>query len=355
MSISTEELIGLLRGTFHGAAPVERASLETRISMLGSMGITAQTDSEHSLFLHRTIENLHEFWDSAVINEMGTTDVYGAEIPIINAFARPLGRRRQIILLNGIQQLVLFYSHFITVLSLLMTQRADKTIQIDGWSESEAASFSLAGYSLMYHFMMTGDTLMAIGDILGPKATKNTDQGYQATIGFLLAHELGHHVLGHTKSSGTIAERNQVSLAIDEPIDSYQQMEFEADRYALMAFPPHLRASLMSSVLFFFGPMAFMEAFARPSRASHPLFTNRAAHLTSLLPEGDSSTPVVASIIQSQIEGFKRTAEMFEAGEDDIRPRIHATMPVRLAVRVVHAVKAAIRDGTGLLDAVEED
>jgi hypothetical protein len=354
MSISSEELSALLRGTYPRAAPAEQAHLEKRITMIGQKAITARLDSPSSQFLQRTVHNLREHWGDEVARQMEATELYGAEVPVINAFARLTRQSRQIILLQGIQHVVLFYAHFITVLSLLMQQRGDRRITIDGWKETEAASFSLAGYSLLYEYMKTGEQLIAVGDLLGPRASQNTELGYQATIGFLLAHELGHHVLGHTLTSGTHAERNQVSLAIKESIDLYQQQEFEADEYALTVFPPHLRASLMSSVIFFFGPMAFIEAFARPARATHPLFTNRAAYLTSLLPKDDPNTPIVAGILRSQIEGFKRTGEKFGVGETDIRPRIHDTMPVELAYKVMHAVKKAVNEEDGVLDAPGE-
>jgi hypothetical protein len=351
MSISSEELIALLRGIYPKAAPAEQVHLEKRIAMIGQKAITARLDSPSSQFLQRTVRNLREHWGDEVVQQMEATELYGAEVPVINAFARLAGQGRQIILLQGIQHVVLFYAHFITVLNLLMQQRGDRHIVVDGWRETEAASFSLAGFSLLYEYMKTGEQLIAVGDLLGPRATQNTERGYQATIGFLLAHELGHHVLGHTRTSGTHAERNQVSLAIDESIDLYQQQEFEADEYALTAFPPHLRALLMSSVIFFFGPMAFMEAFTRPPKSTHPLFTNRAAYLTSLLPKDDPNTPVVAGILRSQIEGFKRTGEKFEVGETDIRPRIHERMPVELAYKVIRSIKKAVTEEHSVLDA----
>jgi hypothetical protein len=355
VSISSEELIALLRGTVPKAAPVEQSHVEMRINMIEQKGVTARLDSPSSQFLQRTVKNFHQYWGNEIAEQMQATELYGADIPVVNAFAQVTGKRRQIILLQGIQHVVLFYAHFITVLNLLMQFRGDRHIEIDGWKETEPAAFSLAGYSLLYDYMRTGEQLIAVGDMLGPRAAQNTTLGYQATIGFLLAHELGHHVLGHTLISGTRAERNHVSLAIEESIDLFQQQEFEADQFALNVFPPHLRAVLMSSVIFFFGPMAFMEAFNRPAKATHPLFTNRAAYLISLLPPEDENTPIVAGILRSQIEGFKRTGETFGMGETDIRPRIHDTMPVEFAYKVVHAIKKAVAEEHGVLDTPDSE
>lgn len=349
MSISSTELVILLRGTLPGAAPAERVAIETYIDFIDRHSVTARLDSAGSQFLQRTAADFREFWSADVTGAIETVEVYGVDMPLINAFARTERAHRQVILFEGIQQVVMFYAHLITVMNLLNQVRPDRSIEIDGWREREAASFSLAGFSLLYNYMKTGQALIAVGDILGPQALKNANHGYAATIAFVLAHELAHLVLGHTGASGSLSERNQVPLAISEDINEFQRREFEADRYALFAFHDHLRAPLMSSVIFFFGPMAFMEAFVRPAGSTHPLFTNRAAHLASLLPANSTDAIAVANIIYSQIEGFKRVAAM-RGTEDDIRPRIHRTMPVDLAHRVIKAVKHVVTTEIGCLD-----
>jgi hypothetical protein len=155
-------------------------------------------------------------------------ELYGVDIPLINAFARVERGCSQVILFEGIQQVVLFYAHLITAMNLLNRLRPNRHIDIDGWRETEGAAFSLAGFSLLYNYMKTGQVLIALGDILGPAALHNTRLGYAATIAFLLAHELGHLVLGHTGPSGAVAERNQVPLAVEQNINRYQENEFAA-------------------------------------------------------------------------------------------------------------------------------
>ena len=354
MSISSAELIALLQGTLPGAAPAERPAIETYIDLIGRQSVTARQDSEKSRFLKRTATDFEAFWQPEIASHLEGVEIYGVEVPLINAFARLEKGCKQVILFEGIQQVALFYAHFITVMNLLNRLRPGRTIEIEGWREKESASFSLAGFSLLYEYMKTGEILIAVGDILGPAALRNTQLGYAATIAFLLAHELGHLVLGHTGLSGAIAERNQAPLAIGQEINQYQQNEFEADRYALFAFREHLRLPVMSSVIFFFGPMAFMEAFVRTHPSTHPLFTNRAAHLASLLPKEGKDAIAVANIIESQIEGFKKTSAMRGESENDIRPRIHRTMPVDLAYKVIYAVKEAVTSEMGVLDVESE-
>jgi len=96
---------------------------------------------------------------------------------------------------------------------------------------------------------------------------------------------------------------------------------------------------LMSSVIFFLGSMAFMEAFARPEDSTHPLFTNRAAHLASLIPGGTADGIAVQNIIESQIAGFQRVSSIREEVHGDIRNRIHETMPIDLAHRVFEPLR----------------
>lgn len=350
MQISSNELVAILSGTLPGAAPLERSRIETSIDFIHRKGVTARTDSESSQFLCEITTRYRSHWNADVSARFSSVDIYAADIPVINAFARLHEGQPQIVVCDGIRQVSLFYADFITVLNLLQTLRPDHRIVIDGWEEQEALAFSLAGFSLLYEYIRTGSPLIAIGDILGPNALRGTRLGYQASLAFLLAHELGHHVLGHTGRSPLIAERNQPPLAIGEEINRRQQQEFEADSYALFGFHEHLRVILMSSVIFYFGPMAFMEAFARPSSNTHPLYTNRTAHLASLLPEGATHLGALWSIIEGQVTGFKEIARLRGPGEVDIRNRIHSTMPVALAYRVIAAIKARVVDEIGHLE-----
>jgi hypothetical protein len=350
MSLSSNELIGLLRDTLPAAAPTERAVIETYIAFIDRQGVIATLDSDHSQFLKQTANNFQDRWQPDIASSVQRVELYGVDVPLINAFAREEDGISQVVLFEGIQQVVMFHAHLVTVLNLLNTLRADRCVNIDGWKENEGAAFSLAAFSLLYEYMKTGQPLIAIGDILGPSALQNTKLGYEAAIAFILAHEVGHLALGHTGPSGAISERNYVSLAIQEDINDYQQKEFEADRYSLFGFRDHLRLPLMSSVIFFFGPMAFMEAFVGPHDPTHPLFTNRAAHLASLLPKDTKDGIAVADIIRGQTEGFKRVAAMRSKTGEDIRPRIHQTMPVQLAYRVIYAVKEAVTSEMGFLD-----
>lgn len=108
----------------------------------------------------------------------------------------------------------------------------------------------------------------------------------------------------------------------------------------------------MSSVLFFLGPQSFIEAFARAGK-SHPFAVNRAAHLAKLMNEGSAAANTVAQIVESQAQGFRNLAERRAANGNDIRFRIHETMPVDLAHRFVQDIKERVVRETGLLEAGE--
>jgi hypothetical protein len=236
MQISSSELIALLRGTLLYAAPVERSQIETYIALIHREGVTARIDSESSRFLRRTADDFRAFWEPEISDGISGVNIYGVDIPLINAFARNEEGHQQVVIFEGIRQVVLFYAHLITVLNLLQTHRPQHRVVVDGWDAAETSAFSLAGFSLLYEYMKGGQALIAVGDILGPIALQNTKVGYEATVAFLLAHELGHLVLGHTERRGVISERNHLSLAIEENVNEYQQQEFDADRYALFGF-----------------------------------------------------------------------------------------------------------------------
>jgi hypothetical protein len=163
---------------------------------------------------------------------------------------------------------------------------------------------------------------------------------------------MGHLALGHTRVNGVVSERNGISLAIDESVNVRQVHEFEADAYAIGGLKEHLRAHFISSVLFFFGPMAFLEAFARPTEKTHPLFTNRAAHVASLISADPETGATIANIIEGQIAGFQNVSAMRDEGGGDIRYRIQEVMPVAVAYETIRTIKDRVVSEMGQLETI---
>src|SRR3954469_529118 len=98
MSINSSELIGLLRGILPAAAPTERPVIETYIAFIDRHGVVATLDSDHSRFLKRTANNFLDRWEPHMSSELRRIELFGVDVPLINAFAREEEGVRQIIL-----------------------------------------------------------------------------------------------------------------------------------------------------------------------------------------------------------------------------------------------------------------
>jgi hypothetical protein len=236
------------------------------------------------------------------------------------------------------------------VLSLLQLRRPEAIMTVDDVVQPEALSFSSAGFAIMADSIETGRTPAAIGDILGLKARKNVKMGYLGAVLFILMHEVGHIHLGHLDAVLGYSERPIRSLAIDEPIGDAQSNEFEADAFAYTSLRDEVRQDIISSVLFFLGPFAFLEAFAFPDGDSHPLAVNRAAHLGRLMDAGTDAASQVARIIESQVAGIQQLAARRREAAGDLRHRIHERMPLDQAYRIVAKIKARVASDVGLLE-----
>jgi hypothetical protein len=55
----------------------------------------------------------------------------------------------------------------------------------------------------------------------------------QAALFFVVLHEIGHHILGHTSSPLTLFVRGNVRDYVDEPLSDDHRMEYEADYFAV--------------------------------------------------------------------------------------------------------------------------
>jgi hypothetical protein len=98
MSLSSNELIGLLRDTLPAAAPTERAVIETYIAFIDRQGVIATLDSDHSQFLKQTANNFQDRWQPDIASHVQRVELYGVDVPLINAFAREEEGIRQVVL-----------------------------------------------------------------------------------------------------------------------------------------------------------------------------------------------------------------------------------------------------------------
>jgi hypothetical protein len=350
MSIPSDELAELVGLTKTGAAPAEAERLQTTIDTIRRANVTARLDSSQSRFLRNLTDKHAHFMSSDAVDLLRTTDLYGTDLAIANAIPRHRNGRRQIILFEGLCHLIRYYADLITVLNLIQTLRPTATIIVEGEPQPEVSALSSAGFAIIADFIESGRTVRTLSPLLGPKSRRNAAIGYLGAVLFILLHELGHLQLGHLAGARDRTERLPLALPIDETIDHYQQQEFDADAFAFRSLRDEVREDFISSVLFFLGPFAFLEAFALPDAKTHPLSVNRAAHLASLLGPDGRAAHAVARIVESQAAGIKNLARSRNENRGDVRHRIREKMPLDLANRIVREVADRIRDEVGCLD-----
>lgn len=349
MCIPSHELAELVTMTRAGATPLEAARLETVVDTIKKANITARLDSPQSRFLRNLVDKHTHFLQPGAAALFQDIDLYGTDLAVADAIPRIKDGRRQVIVFEGLCQLIHFYADLITVFDLLQTQRSDCVVLVDDAEQPEALAFSLASFALIADFIETGRTLNPISRLLGRRSRRNAAIGYLGAVLFVLLHEAGHLHLGHTEQAPGNSERPPVSPALAEDITPYQQREFDADRFAYMSLREGIRQDFISSILFFLGPFAFLEAFALPAGRSHPLSVNRGAHLASLMAPDDETAAKTLRIIASQIEGIQSLAARRSEHHGNIRYRIHETMPVELAHQIIREISARIEaEGRGL-------
>ena len=352
MFIPSAELADLLSELSLGATPAEARQIEAVIHTIHQGNITARLDSPDSLQLSAIQARHSAYLDPMVLKALEETDIFGVDLPITNAIPRieiEKGRR-QVIVFGGLLKLIRYYTHLVHVLDLIQKLRSDKTVEVHGQTKSEAEAFSLAASALTACFVRNGDALPEIDDLLGPVTIQHARNGFESALLFIMIHELGHLMLGHTKQRHLLSERRPVSLALPEEINAYQQDELEADAYAAKAILQNHQEDFVPGILFFVTPFAFLEAFGRDTNSSHPLFVNRGKRLAELLCRNTETASIVSSIIQPQIDGFwSLRKKQFEAG-GDIHFRIQETMPAQTAWQLIEDIKSRIRSENGFLE-----
>jgi hypothetical protein len=354
MSIPSGELAELLGRANVAAAPSENAFTETVIDLIQRSNIVARQDSGPSQFLRKVLDEHSEYLTPELNEQLTEIEIYGVDLPVINAIARVEETRPQIILFHGLLHFIHFYADLVNVLHLLMTLRPAKEILVNGETWDEARAFSAAGFAILAHFMDTGQVPCAVGDLLGPTTRRNIEIGYTGAVLFVLAHEAGHIALGHTSNKRLVAERKSHALRIDEQLSLPQEQELEADAFAFKSIREEAREWFTPSMLFFLGPFAFLEAFSRPVRDTHPLASNRAAQLAAMVSAREPENAVaIQRIVESQIAGFRNLAPKRDENNGNIRYRIRETMPIDLAYAIVKEVKNRVFSEQGLLDTRE--
>src|SRR5690606_12617263 len=137
------------------------------------------------------------------------------------------------------------YTEMQQVLALLKDEEVE--IDIEGAGIQIGLAASLASHVILVAALDSGHQLVSLRPLLGETARQRSSDGYGAAAMFIVLHELGHHVQGHL-NGGYKSERMAMETRIPESIAPIQQMEVEADAFALQCFTPEIRALVISSV-----------------------------------------------------------------------------------------------------------
>lgn len=341
MCIPSSELAELVGRTLPGAAPTEREHVATVIERIRRGNISAQLAVPRSRFLRNLADQHRHYFNDDVASLIAETDLFGVDLPIVNAIPFRRAGRRNVIVFNGLLQAVRYYADLVNLLNLMLQHRPDEVINLDGSPVRETLAFSMAAFSGMAGAIDRGLSLPPIRALLPVEARRNAAIGYLFAVLFIIAHEIGHLHLGHLNITPELTERIPVTLAVDEDVGVAAAQEFEADRFALMGFRESARENIIPSVLFFLGPFAFLEAFTR-GNVDYPLSVNRAENVRRLVAPASDAARIAGEVLAASVASHYRLATLQGTSGHALRQKIHDRMPVTRAAWIIHEVSGRI-------------
>lgn len=219
MSIESRDLVEMLKGTSYGALPQEAKHIETVIDTIWRGNIVASIDSERSTFLRDVVDKHIDYLDPERVSRIKELDFYGVAVPVADAIARIDAQRQQIIVFDGLLQLIGAYGDLMAAITLLSLVRPSRTVSINGISTPELDAYTEAGFAILAHCVETGVLAVEFRRILGPQARQRVDVAHAGAVLFVLAHEAGHLHLGHLNADCAFtSERAYAALAVQESL-----------------------------------------------------------------------------------------------------------------------------------------
>jgi hypothetical protein len=347
--IPNEDLLALLGETGVRSNPVSAEQVSFTLRALAHSGIDADSASESSRSLQQLVHKQRSVLTPVAQSRLDSVFLFGLDTLLCDAIPKRYRSHKCILVHVGLLQLLRYYTDLQLAMVLLKDEKAE--IDVGGEPVQIGLAASLAGHAILVAALDSSHQLISLSPLLGEVARQRSDYGYGAAALFLVLHELAHHELGHL-DAGYKSERMAMEPRIHESIDPMRQMEVEADAFALQCFAPEIRAPVISSVMFAFGPFAFLEVFRGPMDAHHPLTVNRLAALAAGLSFSDEPEleQAAQSIVESNVDRFMRLASDRARGGGDVSHRIHEHLPLALAHEVLNHVGRWVREHRGTLD-----
>ncbi len=341
MLIKTSELKKIFTDVLPRATPLEAKHLNTQISGIEKESITASLDSPLSQGLRKIVNDNKSLFTKEAFSLLEETDIYGVAFGSCNSVARVEKKRKQIIIFEGILNLIKLYTDFIKAADVLKNKRGDKKILVDGVLENERDIFSQAVFIIAMDYIKTGEGFVDIGDILPDKERMESESGVMASKIFLLLHELAHLKLGHNKLGGeTYFEFNSQELLIKEELNKLQQRELEADRFAFSSINKDIRDMFLSSIICFLGAFSFTETFFGGNNHTHPLAINRMERIANLISFSNDPELEEAKreIIESEKKRFIGLSDLREKYTEDKIGNFNEVMTVNKAHSIISVI-----------------
>lgn len=349
MLIPNDDLLTLIRETAFRSTPVSAAQVQFTLTALQHSAVEASSSSAVSKSLQNLVYQQRAALTSEARSRLDGVALLGLDTMLCDAIAWRHRNHDCILVHVGLLQLIRFYTEMQLVMDLLKDENV--SIDIGGDPTQIGVAASLACHAMLVAAMDTGHQLISLSPLLGDVAIQRSNYGYGAAALFLVLHELGHHALGHV-TGGYKSERMATETRIAEPLDKTRQEEMDADAFALQCFAQEVRAPVISSVIFAFGPFAFLETFRGRMDVHHPLTVNRIAAVSACLSfDGEPELQrVTDSIVDAHVARFLKLESDRTRSGGDLSSSIREHMPIEIAYRVLDQIGRWVRDQRGTLD-----
>jgi hypothetical protein len=141
---------------------------------------------------------------------------------------------------------------------------------------------------LSYWFYIEGGDLPDLFDIFCDQHRSQVRDGLAGALVFIVLHEIGHIVLGHTKPQKG-SPPQLCSMVSPEDLTRWKAMELEADHFAISGIDERLKQTMAANMLIVLDLMADLECLCLPQSMTHPLVINRIHSLSAAMRLDDDA------------------------------------------------------------------
>ena len=221
-------------------AEITPAMIQRQIDRLRREGSDLTGDPGPGKALTALVTRNLSFLRDGIVNALDRCEVYVVPLPLCVALSRP---ERTIVIGNGLLNLITAVGYWANFAETL-PKELDEIKPLKRFpTTSVRDAVPIFLFILLYRHYQYGEVLPNFRALNGIELDKLDSQVRDALAGaatFVLLHELAHLELGH-RIPGERVFPIDVPLAVPEVLTRYQQMELEADDFAMQALEEPLR------------------------------------------------------------------------------------------------------------------